>query len=651
LTGWLSFGNGAARAGWTEASLDPAALAPEWFRETSGMVTAQPLVVRNVPARGQSTAYVETVAGRVIAYAPNGFVRWQRTLGAAPNSCPQLDEYGILGTPVVDPSTRALYVADGFGLMHALDLVTGKERAGWPVRLFADPTAEVVRGALSLVAGSVYAGTGSYCDRPMEGKLVRVEIATRRVSSWTAVPKELGGGGSIWGWGGPAYSAKRNAVFVVTGNAFEGGTNTGASFDEATGYGEQLVELSPDLRVLASSHPSEVTGTDDFDFVGSPVVFTPSGCDEVVAAANKDGDVFLWHSASVGDGPFAAVAVQQESLEQPLLTQPAYDPRTRSLYVVTFTSLLRVGLGAGCTAAHVVWEKPFPNATLQGSPSVAGNVVWLALSGTSGRLRGYDAATGALRYDRAIGGMSFAPPAILDGRLFEDARHGFREPTATGPSLAATPRVRAYTSWSDKQHGWQSRGSGVYSTDDGGKSWRRIFATYAQRVLRLGPARGVISVGTGSVSCNCRERQLWTADGGRTWHETRALGPDFTGVGSTLYSWAGNQVRRASWPPTASALAATLPEAVADAAPVPGGAAALLTAAGHDWDNMARVAFVRGDTTSFAQLPAAPGRVLARALTVAWPEVVVRTYMFGDSGRRTILWRSTNGGSTWSRES
>jgi hypothetical protein len=647
LTGWLSFGNGAARTGSTSESLDVRSLRPEWFRETDGMATTQPLVVHGTPAGDQTTAYVATTAGRVIAYAPNGYVRWQRTLGAAPNSCPQLAAYGIVGTPVVDAKTRALYVADGFGLLHALDLVTGHDHAGWPVQLYDDSSAELVWGALADVGGSIYVGTGSYCDRPMEGKLIRVQIATRRVSSWIAVPEALGGGGSVWGWGGPAYSNARNSLFVVTGNAFEGGTNTGAVFDEAAGYGEHLVELSPSLQVVAASHPDDVRGSNDFDFVGSPVIFTPPGCGELVAAANKNGRVFLWRTASIETGPVADVAVQAESLSQPLLTQPAYDPKTRSLYVVTFTSLVRIVLD-GCAGAHVAWQAKFPHTTLQGSPTVAGTTVWVALSGSPARIRGYDAVSGRLRYDRAVGGMSFAPPVMVGGRLFEGAEHGLADRSArAGAPVARASPVHAYTSWSDKRHAWQSRELGVYATDDGGRRWRKIYPAYAQRVLRLSGQTGVISVGAGRIGCDCRERQLWTGDGGRTWHETRALGPNFTGSGRELYSWSGEGLRRAAWPPTRSAPLAALPLTIADAVPVPGGVATLLTAAGRSWDNAARITILRGDMESTITLPATSGRVLARALTADWPKIVVRTYVFTDRGRRTVLWRSTNGGESW----
>jgi len=154
--------------------------------------------------------YVATTEGFVYALAENGYIRWRVELGQLERICAQIDGYGVTGTPVIDRDTNALYVADAFGRVHALDLATGVEHEGWPVRLYADFRRELVWGALTLVTGSLYVGTGSYCDRPMVGKVFRIELATRGVSRWRAVPRALGGGGGVWGWGGIAYSARRD---------------------------------------------------------------------------------------------------------------------------------------------------------------------------------------------------------------------------------------------------------------------------------------------------------------------------------------------------------------------------------------------------------------------------------------------------------
>ena len=137
------------------------------------------------------------------------------------------------------------------------------------------------------------------------------------------------------------------------------------------------------------------------------------------------------------------------------------------------------------------------------------------------------------------------------------------------------------------------------------------------------------------------------SDGGRSWHETKALSASFTGRASTLYTWVGSAIRDAAWPPVRSKPLASFAEQIADAAPVPGGVAILLTAAGKDWDNAARLAVIRGDSATTLVLPAESGRVTARSLQVTWPTVVVRTYVYTDDGRRTVRWRSTNGGKSW----
>ena len=294
----------------------------------------------------------------------------------------------------------------------------------------------------------------------------------------------------------------------------------------------------------------------------------------------------------------------------------------------------------------MTWKEAFPNATLQGSPTVAGPTVWVALSGAPARLRGYDAQTGRLEYNRPFGGMSFAPPSMLGGRLYEGARHGFAVAAPAASAPGAVAGLRGYTSFADKQHGWQSRENGVFSTSDGGKTWQRIYPRYAQRVLRLSSQAGVISIGDPGA-CDCGQQQLWTDDDGVTWHETKALTASFTGRGSDVYTWDGDAIRRAAWPPVRSRTIKTFTTQIADAAAVPSGVAVLLTQAGKDWDNAARLAVIRDGSATTLVLPDEVGRVTARALLVTWPTVVIRTYVYTDAGRRTVLWRSTNGGKSW----
>lgn len=370
-----------------------------------------------VPRGDERTVYVVTTAGRVYAFAPNGRVRWRMALGSLVHACTQLDRYGITATPVADPKRGVLYIADAFGLLHAIDLASGAERAGWPVRVFPWYTYDHVWGALTLVGDSVYVAAGAYCDLMMEGKLARISVTTREVHTWVSVPLGLGGGGGIWGWGGAAYSQTRRSLYVVTGNAFRGGENTGDAFHEDSGYGEHLLELSPDLTVLGASHPADISEPLDLDFAGSPVVFNRMGCGELVAAVNKNGRLYVWRSSRIAEGPVGDLTLRRAPASRPLLTQPAYSPRLRSIYVVTNVSLLRVAIPSDCRPRRV-WSVPLRTRSLNGSPTVAGDTVWFATSGRFPRLLGVDARTGAVRARLPLDTLTLVAPTVVDGRIY-----------------------------------------------------------------------------------------------------------------------------------------------------------------------------------------------------------------------------------------
>jgi outer membrane protein assembly factor BamB len=612
-------------------------------------VTAQPLVARNVPREGDTTVYVATAAGFVYALAADGYIRWRVDLGrfTAPD-CPQIpDGWGVTGTPVVDPSTRTLYVADAFGRLHALDLASGAERAGWPVVLYRDYKRELVWGALLLEKGSVYAGTGSYCDQPMEGHLIRVSLADRQVSSWTTVPASLGGGGGIWGWGGPAYSAKQDAVYVVTGNAFEGGSNTGPAFTEESGYGEHLVELSRDLDVVASSGPG-LKGFTDVDFVGSPVVANTARCGEIVAAEAKNGMFFAWKADDVAAGPAWSLALQKSDPETPLLTQPTWSPQLQSFYVATASKLARLQLDASCRP-HVAWQAPLGNATLYPSPTVAGNTVWVGLpvkdlSGEAEALLGIDARTGRILVRKPIQGVSFAPPSVLAGTLFLASMHGLN--TGGFPVGRGRPasRLGRYRSLLDALHQWQSREDGVYSTDDGGRHWRKIYPRYATRVRRLSKSTGLISVGSPAPACGCSTRQLYTQDGGKTWHAA-AIGENFVGSATAVYWWTDNGLYRAAPGFRRSTRLAHTDDTIVSGALVQGGMAALVDRPGRS----PQVILARSSSTQLITLPPGPANSVVRTISMSGANLVVRgTYVpMSAADPLRIDWSSKDGGETW----
>lgn len=387
-----------------------------WAIKLPGRITSQPIVVRGAPGTHRATVYFATSAGVVQAISDTGRPLWRVQVGKLEHVCTQLDGYGVTGTPVADPVTRSLYLADGVGRLHALDLATGKERAGWPVRLYSDFRQELVWGALARVGDSIYFGTGSYCDAPMVGKVFRVNVRTRAVSHWDVVPEEHGGGGGIWGWGGLAYSSARGSLLAVTGNAFRGGTNDGDSFREWEPYGEHLIELSLSLKIRSSSHPKGLTAENDLDFVGSPVLVTRPGCPEQVIALNKNGKLYAWRTKSIAEGPAWTLQLSPSNPARPLVTQAAYSTALRALFVSVPRGLVKVAIGKGC-AGKIAWRHH--DGVIQSTPTVAGSVVWTVDWHNGAALVGIDGRTGHVRARRTLGkDLYYVGPAVLDGKMY-----------------------------------------------------------------------------------------------------------------------------------------------------------------------------------------------------------------------------------------
>jgi hypothetical protein len=661
--GWLVYGNDLARSSATDTSLSPPSVRPAWYTPISGRVSSQALVAQDVPTAGPRTVYVATSKGFVYALAENGYVRWRVALGQLERICQQIDGYGVTGTPAIDLATHALYVADAFGRIHSLDLATGAERPGWPIAVYTDFRRELVWGALTIVRGSLYFGTGSYCDRKMEGKVFRVDVATGGVSSWTVVPKSLGGGGGVWGWGGLAYSAARDSLYAVTGNAFEGGSNRGKRFREYAGHGEQIVELRLDLRVRGSNHPRDIRKTDDLDFVGSPVLFRHRVCGDLAAALNKNGFLYMWRTKRLSAGPVVRLRLSTPTLAAPLLTQAAYSPRTGAVYVSTPSRLVRVDVDGRCRG-RVKWSRKVGSGLFNGSPTIAGDTVWLVENAFEGSaLVGVRLGSGAIRYRARLAGPAYVAPTVFGGRIYVPTYTGGVQSFALASALNRQPGATSnglaeFRSFSDRAHGWASREDGVYETGDSGRTWRLIYPRSAVRVAQVTPSSGMIAVGDRISSCGCRQVRLWTADGGATWARTpQAVGAGFAAAEGTLWWWRGGSLYRAAkWPPGPRGLlgvkALSVKGAILDVQGLPGGVAVLVTrrVAGLGFDR-APVLLV-GLGTSFRQrtLPPVGGDVLLRSLEANWPAIAVRGFDVTAFTRReegSVQWLSQDGGTTW----
>lgn len=616
----------------------------------SGRITGQVLAADGL-------FFVTSNAGDVVAFDRNGFVRWRANVGQLAHDCQQLDGYGIVGTGVIDQASHTLYVADAFGRLHALALSSGIERAGWPIRLYPTFMQELDWGALTLAGGSVYVPTAAYCDTPLTlGGVDAVDLASNAVTTWRVVPKEDGGGGGPWGWGGLAFDPDSQSLFAATSGAFSGGSNRGASFTETAGLGDRLVELSPDLAVQASSHPPTLPDTQDLDFVGSPLLVETPACGKLVIAATKDDTVYGWSQDAIASGPLWTVPIEPYEIANPFVGQLAWSPKTSSVYAVTGTQFVRIAIDGSC-GASIAWRRPLGTDSENGSPTVAGNTVWFADNGRKA-LVGYNVTTGAKVFQAALGGITVQAPTVVRGRVvvgtFDGIVDGFATPSANAdPPSSPSPRS---TSWADAAHGWQRRDDGVYATTNGGRSWRRIYPYPALAAALVASGAGVISTGSVPGTCMCAARRLWTTNNGASWHDAGILTDSFRSANGRIYFWEEGALRLLQpLPRTASQRlgAATLTTVtdgvIVDAARIPNGIVALVSSRteGQGWDNTPRVVVASPDGATIVSLPRQPGRLLAQTIRLTGGALTVTATDYTVQPPSTTTWTSPDNGTTW----
>ena len=175
-----------------------------------GNVHAQPLYIEGGPG-GRAMIIVATESNNVYALdARDGTIIWERNVGdpvsAGDLVCTKFDPMGIIGTPIVDLASRALFLdamitPDGGAtkkhLIFSLDVDTGDINPGWPVDVEVTATyngnnfnaaIQQQRPALGIVGDIVYVGYGSMADCSLcHGWLVGVPIDNpSSVTAWAA---------------------------------------------------------------------------------------------------------------------------------------------------------------------------------------------------------------------------------------------------------------------------------------------------------------------------------------------------------------------------------------------------------------------------------------------------------------------------------
>ena len=447
----------------------------------SGVVYAQPLYIEDGPC-GKAMVIAVTLSNNVYALdAVDGSIIWQRNVGDPVDHddlpCdPKFDPVGILGTPVVDLSSRALFfdamiTPDGGTtkkhLIFSLDVNKGDINPGWPVDVEATAsynginfTAEIQqqRPALGIVSNILYVGYGSmrdHCD--YHGWLVGIPIDNpASVTAWATDAI----GGAIWAVGGMASDGKN--PFVSTGNTRNPPT---------WGGGEAVIRFQP--GPIFSGTPTDYwaptnwqsldQSDSDLGASGPLLVDVPGATpSHLIVAMGKDRKVYLVNrdnlggitqpvrSAQLGNSPILQAAVTYQTNQG---TYVAFHAEGSNLSAFRITAANPPAMITEWTVIQNGRGSPFATST-DGSNDM---IVWIVGADVGGdqRLHGFDGETGAVVFagggpnELMEGTHRFNAGIAVRGRIYianDNKVYAFALPGGTPtptPTCSPTPTATA----------------------------------------------------------------------------------------------------------------------------------------------------------------------------------------------------------------
>ncbi len=346
--------NDTLRTGWNprETSLTVATVGSGQFGLQHSVVLdeqvdAQPLVVTHQSIVGQGThnvVYVVTENDTVYGIdAFSGAVLLRRQLGtpvpqSSLSTCPDNGpNVGIASTPAISIADNALYlVTDNYEndvpvyRLHELALDSFQDivapvviRAAHQLTdgsryVFAAANARQ-RSALLLSGSAIYVAFSSYCDKnavsrgwllgwhvPSLTPLANDELTDERATA----PGHMFLS-SIWMSGyGPSAAGPNAPIYFVTGNSDRSGT----TYNALENMAESVVRVSPDLslaRAVFTPSDESILDQRDLDFGAGGAILLPGqpGMPTLVAAAGKDGWLYLLDRAQRRGAPLAAYQV------------------------------------------------------------------------------------------------------------------------------------------------------------------------------------------------------------------------------------------------------------------------------------------------------------------------------------------------------
>ncbi len=288
----------------------------------------------NIPGQGyHNVVYVATEHDSVYAFDADGLTTtplWHTTflksgVTSVPCNLTCSDiptEFGVTGTPVIDPTTNTMYVVaytqEGTNYiqrLHALDITTGADKFGGPVVIQAsvsgsasdgsggvltfNPFQQNQRPALLLSNGVVYIAWGSHEDSPPWHGWIMGYNATTLQQTMVYCTTANGVDGGIWGTVGPSADSLTGDLFFSTGNGdFDG--NTGG-----TDYGDSVLKLGTTGTLVDYFTPYDqaTMQTQNLELASSGptlLVNQPGTYPHLLVAAGKTGSIYVLNRDNLG---------------------------------------------------------------------------------------------------------------------------------------------------------------------------------------------------------------------------------------------------------------------------------------------------------------------------------------------------------------
>jgi len=276
------------------------------------------LYASNVTIDGanHNVVYVATVNNSVYAFdADTGATLWQKNFnnGAPPVNHNQVGEWcgtyndmsgniGIVGTPVIDGTSRAMYFvtrnfensATFVQRIRAIDITTGNESVAARTIGTIDPRLNNQRAALALSQNKVYVAWASHCDTGnYHGRVLAFNTSDlSQAAAFDVVPG--GSKGGIWMSGAAPVIDESGNLIYATGNG-EHADDLPNAFDES------IVKLSPALSVadyFTASNAGALNASDQE--LGSSGPIRLPNTNLVVLGGKADGMCYLADLTNLG---------------------------------------------------------------------------------------------------------------------------------------------------------------------------------------------------------------------------------------------------------------------------------------------------------------------------------------------------------------